>query len=344
MKQGRLIRSATLRGYVEAARQVGLDAEAMLAEVGLSAKDADATDKMISLDAFLALLANSAQRSGCHDFGIRAAAARGIPDLGPVTLLMREADDVEAAIRLFTSHLRLHADGTTVQLDTRFDDPIVIIDVQANTKLESIQATQFSVTGILKQIRWLIGEEYRPALVCFSFAKPADTRLAHSIFQCDVRYGQILSGVVLDRKLLRRPLVTSTPFLRKLALQHLRPMLMRDPDAFSSKVSRLIRADLADGDCSSEAIADKLAIDRRTLNRRLAQEGKTYSSLLQSVRTEAVQTGLDNPNESLTELAGAAGFRSLSAFSRWFQSTFGCSATEWRVRSRRKFSEDGPQP
>ncbi|WP_172451947.1 AraC family transcriptional regulator [Sphingobium sp. SA916] len=338
MKERRLIRSATLGGYAKAARDAGLDPHEMLAEVGLDPGALLDTDILISLDAFLTLLVNSAKRSGLSDFGIRAAHARGIPDLGMVSLLMREADDVEAALRLYTSHLRLHADGTVVQLDTRFDDPIIIVEIQGNTKQEAFQATLFSVTGIVQQIRWLIGETYRPELVCFAFAEPPDTRLAQNVFQCDVRYNQILSGIVIDRTVLRRPLVTSAPFLRKLALRQLQPLMKHGHDTFAMKVTRLIRQGLEDGEFSSELIAANLAIDRRTLTRRLQHEGATYSSLLQTVRMQIAQQGLENPEQSLTELAVATGFQSLSAFSRWIQASFGCSATDWRANTRRSMS------
>lgn len=339
MKERRLIRSAALNGFTEAAVAVGLDPTAMMKEVGLVLPDADDLDRMISLDAFLTLLANCADKSGMTDFGIRVAISRDIPDLGPVSLLMREADDLEAAIRLYTSHIRLHSDGTMIQLDTRFENPIVMIEMPAPTERLSMQATQIAVARMLRQIRWLIGEDYRPELVCFSFSKPKDTQMAQRFFQCEVRYGQVLSGIVLDRTVLHHPLVTSPPFLRKLALKQLQPLLTRGAETFALKVKRLISQGLAEGEFSSEAIAEMLSIDRRTLNRRLAREGVTYSSLLQSVRMQVAQQGLANPDQSLTELSCAAGFQSLSAFSRWFQTSFGLSATAWRTSSSR-----GPLP
>lgn len=335
MKERRLIRSATLEGYVQAARDSGLDPDAMLKDAGLDPGVVSDPDTLISLDSYLALLAKSARISGLPDFGIRAAHTRGIPDLGLVSLLMREADNVESALRIYTTHLRMHADGTLVQLDTRFEDPIIIVDIQANAIDEAFQATQFSVTGIVQQIRWLIGENYSPELVCFAFPPPPNERFAQSVFKCEVRYNQILSGIVLGRALLQRPLVTSAPFLRKLALQQLRPLMKHDQDTFAMKVTRLIRKGLEDGEFSSDAIARHLAIDRRTLNRRLQQDGTTYSSLLQSVRMQIAQQSLEISDQPLTELAVATGFQSLSAFSRWVQTSFGCSATKWRANTRR---------
>ncbi len=81
VSKNRLIRSATLTGYPEAARDVGLDPEAMLNGVGLQMRCMDDPDTPIPLDAFLQLLADSAAQSGCTDFGMRAAIRRGTSTL-----------------------------------------------------------------------------------------------------------------------------------------------------------------------------------------------------------------------------------------------------------------------
>jgi AraC-like DNA-binding protein len=329
-RETRLIRSATLRGYAEAAAAVGLDPKAMLSRVGFEPELLNQTDRIISFDAFLELLALSAASSGCADFGVRAAISRGIPDLGAVSLLMREAETLEAALQLYTSHLTLHSDGTFIQLDKRFESPVILIEIRGRTREQSIQGTQFCVTGVIMQIRYLIGDDFKPELVCFSQPKVEHTRVTSQFCGCPVSYNQILSGIVINRTTLTRPLVTSPPFLRKLALQHLEPILQQPADSFAARVSRIVRQTLEDGDCSAEAVSKYFGVDRRTLNRRLNREGETFSSVLQKARIEAIRRVIDLEDRSLTELADTTGFQSLSSFSRWFHTTFGCTASEWR--------------
>lgn len=326
----RLIRSATLRGYAEAASSVGLDPLRMVSSVGLDPHVFDEPDRMISFDTWLELLARSASASGCQDFAMRAAIARGIPDYGPVTLLMREAENVEAAIELYRSHLSLHADGTFIQLDKRFESPFVVMEVVGRTREQSIQGTQYCVVGVTMQIRWLTGDDFQPELVSFSHSRSAKSSVAKRFFGCPVTYNQVLSGMVIPRSILAKPLVTSQPFLRKLALQHLEPVLRSSPNSFVTRVRLVAKQMLEDGECSAEAVASRFGVDRRTLNRRLSQEGENFSSVIQQIRLETTRLAIDQPNCSLAELADTLGFRSLSAFSRWFHTTYGCSATQWR--------------
>lgn len=340
-RETRLIRGATLKGYAEAATAVGLNPQAMLQQIGLEPRLLTDPDTLFSFDGWLRLLAASASQSGDPYFGMRAAIARGIPDLGAVSLLMREAETLEEAIRLYTSHLTLHTDGTFIQLDKRFEDPLIVIEIPGETREQSIQATQFGVVGVIMQIRWLIGGAFQPELVSFSHPKPTHGRGMPRFFECPVSYGQILSGIVVNRAILPQPLVTSPPFLRKLALQHLEPVLQRPPDSFAARAAQLIRQMLEDEDCSADAVATRFGIDRRTLNRRLAAEGETFSSVLQQVRIERVRQALAQPRYSVTELAGVAGFRNLSSFSRWFHQSFGCTPSAWRKQSARHGRDGG---
>ncbi len=72
-----IIRSATLRGYVQAATAVGLDPVVMLAKVGLDPECLTDPDLMISIGSFFDLLTQSSLASNCLNFGARCAMARG---------------------------------------------------------------------------------------------------------------------------------------------------------------------------------------------------------------------------------------------------------------------------
>lgn len=327
----RLIRSATLIGFSEAAKEVGLNPEEILNSVGLDSKCLDDPDTLISMDSFFNALASAAELSGSSDFGVRAASHRGVPDLGPVTLLMREAETVEEAISYYSTHIAMHADGFIVQIENQFDAPVIIVQLRGGTQEASIQASQFAAAGVTMTIRWLTGRNFQPEMVSFSHAKPKNAKFSPGFFNCPVSYNQIVSGIVVRREDWVRPVLTSTPYLRKQALKYLAPALLSQ-DNFSTRVGRLIGQTLDDGECSASVIATYLNIDRRTLNRRLSKENETFSSVLQKVRVDITLRYITNEDFPLTDLAGMTGFFGLSSFSRWFQTTFKCSATTWRSK------------
>jgi AraC-like DNA-binding protein len=95
------------------------------------------------------------------------------------------------------------------------------------------------------------------------------------------------------------------------------------------RVADIVEALLPGGRCSAVRVARSLGMDQRTLNRHLAQSGKTYSSILNSVRAELAKRYITRGDMRLTDVATELGFSELSAFSRWFRRQFGMNPMKW---------------
>ena len=93
-----LIRSASLTGYAEVARNVGLDPYRMLSEFGLPPRCLKDLDLTIPVDAVRRLLESSAERTGVEHFGLLMAEARRLSNLGPLGLLIREQPTMRLAL------------------------------------------------------------------------------------------------------------------------------------------------------------------------------------------------------------------------------------------------------
>src|SRR4029077_20427985 len=101
------------------------------------------------------------------------------------------------------------------------------------------------------------------------------------------------------------------------------------------------------GRCSVDKVAQHLGVDRRTVHRHLAQNGETFSSLVDEVRGELAENHLEGNKGRLADVADLLGFSALSALSRWHKRHFGFTLTDrrsgqqlrqsssWRPASRR---------
>ena len=87
----------------------------------------------------------------------------------------------------------------------------------------------------------------------------------------------------------------------------------------SETVRELMWVMLKSGSCSADRVAKRLGVDRRTINRRLAAEGQSYTAILDTVRRDMVTSFVKHGQRPLNEIAGMLGFSGLSAFSRWFR-------------------------
>jgi hypothetical protein len=85
------IRSASLVDYPEIARSVGLDPDKVLKEAGLPRSCLRNRDLRISV---AELLDASASAARVDDFALRLAQRRGLSNLGPLALIVREQPTV----------------------------------------------------------------------------------------------------------------------------------------------------------------------------------------------------------------------------------------------------------
>jgi AraC-like DNA-binding protein len=100
--------------------------------------------------------------------------------------------------------------------------------------------------------------------------------------------------------------------------------------AWRETVGDMIVLLLPTGECSADRIARRLGFDRRTLHRRLAEEGCNFRQLMADRRAELC-AALIAEGRGFAAIADLAGFSSLSAFSHWFRDRFGRSPRDYRA-------------
>jgi signal transduction histidine kinase/DNA-binding response OmpR family regulator len=103
------------------------------------------------------------------------------------------------------------------------------------------------------------------------------------------------------------------------------------PASFDKRLRAAVRAHLSDPDLTVEQLAEQVGLARRTVTRKTKEAfGQTPSSLIRSMRLDRGAKLLKEDAGTVSEVAYAVGFNSLSYFSRCFKDHFGVSPTEYR--------------
>lgn len=119
----------------------------------------------------------------------------------------------------------------------------------------------------------------------------------------------------------------SLPDLDDLLLRHL-PADLADR-SISAQVEAVVRNDVSRG-WKLASVASQLVVSPRTLQRRLRDEGRSFSQILRSTRVIAAQDLLGDPSRTVTEIGYVTGFADTAHFSRTFKDAVGATPTEWR--------------
>jgi AraC-like DNA-binding protein len=329
-----LIRSASLTTFSEVARQAGLDPRALLREFDLPPRCLTEPELRIPVDAVRRLLEASAERSGVEGFGLRMAAARRLSDMGPLGLLMREQRTVRLALEACATYANRLNESLYVTIEE--SDNVVVLreDLIVGRPGPLRQSTELAIGVVFRVLQTIIGQHWRPLRVCFSHDPPVERTEHDRLFGCRVEFGHAFNGIVCARRDLDIANPNADPGIAKLALQMLEASPKVVGDELSGQVRRLVLGLLGTGACNIEAIAQHLGVDRRTVHRRLASEGRTFSEIAAEVRRELASRYLADPQRSLAEISSLLGFSSLSGFSRWHRQQFGRSPTEQRSRAQ----------
>ncbi len=116
-----LTRSASLTGYADLARSLGLDPLRLAAEQGLPPACLVDPDLRIPADAVGRLLERSARQSGSLDFGLRLAETRSLSNLGAVGFVVREQATLRQALGVMVNYSWAHTEAFRFELDVHGD-------------------------------------------------------------------------------------------------------------------------------------------------------------------------------------------------------------------------------
>jgi len=131
--------------------------------------------------------------------------------------------------------------------------------------------------------------------------------------------------LVFAREDIRRPFVAANPALFAVFEPDLRARLdqLQAEARFADKVQSILMEALPSGRADTEEIARRLGVSQRSLQRRLAAEGTSFKSVLQSLRRRLAETYLGQPRYAIGEIAFLLGYEDPNSFFRAFQSWTG---------------------
>jgi AraC-like DNA-binding protein len=173
----------------------------------------------------------------------------------------------------------------------------------------------------------------RPAL-CVRFAHPCRGHLPeyHRAFGCDVRFGASRHAILFHRESLDVPHVHRDDGLCAILRAHADAWLARRHAAsrFPQRVRDVLRYEMLLGNTGTAAVARRLGMSPRALQRRLRSHGHSLSQLMDEVRSDAAHEALADPRVALKEVSERLGFSEPSAFHRAFKRWTGLTPQQYR--------------
>jgi AraC-like DNA-binding protein len=181
-----------------------------------------------------------------------------------------------------------------------------------------------------------LGEPLAPKAIHFvhDLERPEDKARYQEVLGCPVEFNRNRCQIVLARSQLARPIHTADDRLLHILKSHCEMVLnQHNPPSTSltARIEREIVEHLTDGKARAETIAGRLGMAERTMHRRLAEEGTSFTALHESLRRELAHKYIRDATIPLQEIAYLLGYASQSAFSVAFKRWTGKTPSQMRT-------------
>ncbi|GAA4415770.1 hypothetical protein GCM10023089_36920 [Quisquiliibacterium transsilvanicum] len=204
-------------------------------------------------------------------------------------------------------------DGDAVRIEHRFDG------VGARP---CRQAAEFTLASLLVVASQIGGQPVSGWAVEFAHAAAGDAEAYRSVFGVTPRFDAPVSCLVLAARVLDRPVPAADPALSRIVTAHAEQLLAAHApvqESVTAQVRRRIAEGLANGPVTLSAIAGRLHLSERSLQRRLDDEGTRFADLVDEVRRELAMRYIADERLALGEVAYLLGFAEPSPFHRAFK-------------------------
>ena len=312
-------------------RERGIDADALIAEVGLQAAAFDHPDNVIPFAKLGELTHIAAARTGLPDLGLRTCMQTGLVMLGTVGFLAANSATVGAGLACLQSYLHLHDGGAAPYFHREGSLGVLGYEVLEPDLVGAKQIVFGAIAIAANLLREICGVGFALREVNFAYRAPSDTSAFSSHFAAPVRFDADRNAVIFDAAFLERPIAGAKPLLHDFLTSQLREKeRIGEGDVAKDRIQRVMRTLLATGCISQYEVARAFGMNKRTFARRLQERGTTFRELLDAVRFDAARGVLSSSAVSLEDVANRLGYADVTAFARAFRRWSGASPAVWR--------------
>jgi AraC-like DNA-binding protein len=333
--------SAVFVGKMLAQAPAVVDRNDCLRACGLSESQLHDPQTLISAQAYFTSLERIDQASPQPpDFHIRAAASMRAEDLGAVGLAFKVAPTLGDSFKRMGRYVQLITRHQTFEVHSEGDHALVRPRRTPPASRGAQLSYEASFVTLIALARESAGSNVSPIRVRYAHLAAGDHKALQAHFGCMVEFGADEEALVFRPDVLARANVLADKGICGFLESQLdeRFERVRRKRSLSEEISRWAANLFSDGPLTLAMAAGAMGISIRTLQRRLADEGRSFNSLIDAARRELAEFLLSNPRHTIAEVTFLTGFADQSAFNRAFKRWSGQTPRSFRLKQKGRSS------
>jgi AraC-like DNA-binding protein len=245
---------------------------------------------------------------------------RGALDL--IEYSLRSSASLGKGLDRLARYGRLLSDRVAARTHAKEEGLLFLVHDTATTPLHPARA-EFALAFALKLARDSTGADLTPVHVSFAHGQPEDSAEHQRFFRAPIRFAAGSSSMSISAADASRPMreadVALAGIIRRRLENAVRERDRLGGGAMSTRVRHVLVEHLGRSDLALDAVATSLAVSRRTLTRRLAEEHASFSHILDDVRHDFARALLQDRSLSIGDIAFFLQYSEPAAFHRSFR-------------------------
>lgn len=321
-----LVNARKLRSVLALGQPLGLDPAAWCARHGVDPSVLSGPDGCVPQALWGRAWRDLVAVCGSEAVGLDAAASIPRGYYGVIDYVVRTqptlGEGMRAAVRFFPLA------NTGGRIEVREEDDLCVVSRHIRGDEDGslpLQAAEFALVSMVRTFRLAASAPFQLVAIRLRHGRTAHAERTEQWFGCPVHYGAAVDAIVVDDALLRTPTVGVDAELSAIVTGHAEAALaaLVAPDDFERRLRRFVQEDLEGGPEGLAAVARRMGMSSRTLQRRLTDRGTRFTAVQQHVQAELARRCLAESDLSIGEIAWLTGFTDASSFSRAYRRWFG---------------------
>ena len=303
----------------------GADLNQLCRESGITPDMLEKADLLVSLELNCKIMEVAMRLTGDPFLGLHIGETISPVVLGMVGHLMESSPDLPTAFTNLELFVRAVTQLYEFYSEVRGDEFIMYsepIPAWNNRSPETARmSVDLSFSGMMHIVKLLTGKNLYPIRMSMRYPRPQDTKEYVRVLKIEPAFNQPCNCTVFRLKDVQQPVIGHNPSLNALFKELLEKEIAktRENESFANEVRRVVLQHFNDAVPQLTDVTGMLHITPRTLQRKLKEEGATFQSIAESVKSELAIGLLKSRALTVNEIAYKLGYAEPSVFRRAFK-------------------------
>jgi AraC-like DNA-binding protein len=315
-------------------RELGKDVAAVLAKVGARPEQVNDDAVRLEVPKQIRILELAAEVLQDGLLGFHLARNFDLGEIGLVYYVIASSERLSDALLNGKRYCTIANQG--VRLQVKLDDRTVAValdyvDIDRQSDRHQIEFWLVTMVRICRQVT---DTRLAPRHVRIRHRRDETPAEFRSFFGCDVEFGADSDEIVFPGWVASLPIVGRDNYLNDLLRRYAEAALADRPQgraAYRSAVEGVLPQLLPHAKATVSHVAKKLAMGRRTLIRKLSDEGAGFAEILEETRAVLAKRYLAERDLQVTEIAWLLGYSEVSSFTNAFKRWTGMTPRQFRL-------------